>query len=394
MAKDQQAGLLNFYHEPKAKHLFSEPRQTLGRRLRREAVRFGRQLRFIGRSIDYYLQQRTHDKNFSSHVSILEGRQSLRGRVAVLVLYQPDGLCQSTLESCALMAEKGYSVFAISNCPLTHHDQTALAGVCWRYGSRPNYGYDAGAYRDAVRYLSDFAGSLDEVLLINDSIWFPLGASGKVLEDISALPAGFGGLVLKTKRTAEKAHKRKWDDFVEAYFYRCSGDLIGKNGSFWSVWRRLLLTPGRADLKEGRVSYAIARRGHRLHTLGSRRAFLDGISGRPCAFIHKTLRYGAYTDFALAQHGSKLIAGWDGSEDLVWKAEAVAHIHETVHQVAFNHAFVFGSEMLFGLSFLKKSTYGKANVTVRAYLAAVDAGDLPPPSPAQLEEMRIKVAAC
>lgn len=377
------------FFDPRTKQpkIFKETRQSPMRRVMRELIRVGMQFRFIAVAPSYRLQKWQHDRNWDVRVKFSIGSRPLTPKAFVIVLFQPNGVSATTLESCATMADAGYAVVAISNCPLSDTDRSQLATVCWRYGTRPNYGYDAGAYRDALKLLETDGGKFEEVLMMNDSIMFPLGGDIRVLEDLRHLPDGFGGLVLKTKAKGERAKRPLWDDFVEAYFYRCRGPLLQPNGLFWRVWRSLWLTPGRADLKEGLVSYILAFRGYPLVTIASRRAFMDKTKAASCGFLHKTLRYGAYSDEHLAQQGAELVQDWDGKDDQAWKALAVSHIEETVNGHQFHHSFFYASYYFFGLSFVKKSKGDRPSTTIQAYLAAVDAGDLPPPTPLQRKEL-------
>lgn len=379
---------LGFY-EPRANTptIFKEKRQSLMKRLLRECLRLVRQFRFVVVAPSYRLQKWQHDRHWDDRVKFASGSRPLTSKAFIIVLFQPNGVSATTIESCTMLADCGYAVVAISNCPLSQADSRQLATACWKYGSRPNYGYDAGAYRDAVKLLERHGESFEEILMMNDSIMFPLGGDTSVLEHLRNLPDGFGGLILKTKAKGEKAKRPLWDNFVEAYFYRCSGPLLQPNGLFWKVWRSLWLTPGRVDLKEGLVSYIISFRRHPLVTVASRRAFMHKIEGASCAFLHNTLRYGAYNDEHLARQGAHLIQDWNGGNDEAWKSRAIAHIEETVSFNQFHHSFIYASQCFFGLSFIKKSKGDTQSSTIKAYLAAVDAGNLPPPTSIQRREM-------
>lgn len=373
--------------KPQKPNIFKEKRQSLRRRLLRELIRVGRQFRFIAVAPGYLVQKWEHDRHWDERVTFTNGSRPLTSKAFVIVLFQPQGVSATTIETCTTLADDGYAVVAISNCPLSDAGSRQLAAACWKYGSRPNYGYDAGAYRDAVKILETHGAAFEEVLMMNDSIMFPLGGDIKVLENLRHLPDGFGGLVLKTKAKGTKVKRPLWDDFVEAYFYRCRGPLLQPNGLFWRVWRSLWLTPGRVDLKEGLVSYILAFRGYPLVTVASRAKFMDRIRQASCAFLQKTLRYGAYNDDHLAQNSAQLIQHWSGEDDEAWKARAISHIEETVNLHQFHHSFIYASYSFFGLSYFKKSKGNTQSVTVRAYLAAVDAGDLPPPTPLQRMEL-------
>lgn len=373
------------------KDIFKETKQSLDRRLLRELLRIIRQLKFILRIPSYILQKRHHDKHLADRLQIYSGTQKLTSKAFVLVLYQPEGISRATLETCEIMTKHGYSVFAISNCPITKEDAHNLTNVTWKYGSRPNYGYDVGAYRDGLKVFQDSSKQFTEVLMMNDSIMFPLGGNLKILSDLDKLQKGFGGLVLKTKIKSKlqgnTLKSNRWDDFVEAYFYRCNGTLIERNGLFWKIWRHMWLTPGRTYLKEGLISYVINFFGYPPITIASRFKFMKNIQDSSCDFLHKTLTYAAYKDESLALKGEELIKEWNQQEDEVWKKKVIAHINAAVNQEHFHYTFIFASISFFDLSFLKKPKPHSHVSTANCYLRAVKDGHLSEPTSIQKEEL-------
>lgn len=366
--------------------IFKEHNIGPGRKILRELVRVKRDLIGVYYSVKFWLVQRRYDKKWPSQIQVTEGALSPTNKIAILVLFQPDTLRQSTIETCNHLASNGYAVLAVSNTKLTGASRTRLAQHVYQICERPNYGYDAGAYRDGVWLLRRNKLKPDHLILINDSIWFPLNADNDAIERLEKQEGIFGGLVRKTNNKSDLKSRQEPAGFIEAYFYQVN--LANKADSdFWvRFWDQLKLTIGRAYLKESRVSHYISRAGFEMTALGSRRIFLNGIGKMPTHELRKVLRYAAYSNPTLAEKGAALCTDLENDN---WRDEALQHIRETVALYPFYGSFIYGSEKLLGLGFLKKTNTPLFRETRNAYLLAIKAGDLPAPSDAVLSELEV-----
>ena len=142
-------------------------------KIRRELDRIKTQLQgWFGELVEP-AQRKKHDAwlaQFSPDLCL----QPQTRRIAVFLLYQPAGITDSTLASCRFLSECGFSVLAVSNAPVSTLDRQRLAPLLWRFMERPNFGYDFGGYRDAIHWLWRQHIEFDQLLLVNDSIWFPV----------------------------------------------------------------------------------------------------------------------------------------------------------------------------------------------------------------------------
>mgnify|MGYP001801002824 FL=1 len=103
-----------------------------------------------------------------------QGEQTLSDRVVVLVIYPSDGLPDSAKLTMQHIRDSGYSIVVVSNLPLSETDRAALLPLCATYIERPNFGYDFGAFRDGVLYVTEQRKDLQRLALLNDSTWYPL----------------------------------------------------------------------------------------------------------------------------------------------------------------------------------------------------------------------------
>lgn len=123
------------------------------------------------------------------------GRLAESERCVVYVLYPRKGLQDSHLASLAYLVSKGFAPLVISNLPLTPQERERLMPLCWNLMERPNYGYDFGAYRDGVLLALEAVPSMRQLLLANDSVWFPVPQDSDWLAKAERLNVDLAGAV-------------------------------------------------------------------------------------------------------------------------------------------------------------------------------------------------------
>ncbi len=364
--------------------IFKEHNISLGRKGLREVLRVIRDLIGLYHHSKYRLIQRHYDKNWPSQIQVTEGAISLTNKIAILVLFQPDELRKSTIETCTHLTSRGYAVLAVSNTQMTDDSRQRLSKVVYQICERPNYGYDAGAYRDGVWMLRQNNLKPDHLILLNDSVWFPLTPDNDSIERLEKQVGMFGGLVRKTNNKLDMKRQKETSGFIEAYFYHVN---LTKDPSreLWArFWDQLKLTTGRKHLKEDRVSIFLSRAGVENTALGSRYSFLREMERLPTSEIRKVLHYAAYSNPTRSEEGAALCKEGDCG---VWREKALLHIRETVARYPFYASFIYGSEKIFGLGFLKRKNSPLHHKAHKKYLKAVRAGDLPAPTDIVLSEL-------
>lgn len=199
-------------------------------------------------------------------------------RIAVFLLYQPAGIAESTLGSCQFLNRCGYSVFAISNAPISPTDRLRLDPHVWRLIERPNFGYDFGAYRDAIHLLWRDQVQFDELLLVNDSIWFPVRSNdaGHWLQSLRDRSESFCGLMeLAGHRQEARSSKRK-PPFLGSFFLLFKREAL-LSTAFRAFWTSYRMTSNKGKtIKRGEraISAEMNKAGFAMHAF-FRREMLD-----------------------------------------------------------------------------------------------------------------------
>lgn len=335
-------------------------------------------------------RQRRLDARFPSACRMLNGAAPLTHKVAIFLVYQPKGMAASVLATCRHLTRRGYAVMLVSNAPVSAADQQALGASVWRFVERPNFGYDFGGYRDGIRLLWHWSVAPEHLVILNDSVWFPLDDSETMLASMERSTAGFMGALRHVDQDqAESEHA----GIFLSYFLHLKRPVLTST-VFLDYWNHYVATSNK---------YLTVRRGERgfsrtLFAAGvpsegvySRDRLLAVLARQPAEALVKTLTYGAYTDLPLEQERDELLVA--GERDAPWRARAMAHIEKVTARRNFHSSFCYASMALLGVPLLKKNR-GELQVRMRRqYVRAVEAGDLPRPDTATFQEIVASVGA-
>lgn len=352
-------------------------------KIRREWDRLKQQLQAIPEAITEPRLQRRHDAAFAAGFAMMQGDVAPRGRVAVVLLYQPKGIAESTYGMLDCLIKKGYAPFVISNAPLLDSDRARLREATWQAMERPNVGYDFGGYRDAIRTLMDRDIVADQTLILNDSIWFPTADPTPLFETLDAVKTGVGGVILR-----ERGDIR----FLESYLLAIPAATF-RHPAFRAYWSDLKLTSNKYKVirrGERGFSQAMLDAGLPLIPAYPNAAFLDALAEQSDDFLIKTLRYSAHMDAGLAQEARVL---QDMAPDVAWRARVLAHCRSAIPRAQSYSCFPYAMSRLQPYPILKRSGDRVAVHWRAAYLDAVTAHDLPAPPDVIHAELRCKVAA-
>ena len=353
-------------------------------KIRRELETARQQLQAIPERLIGPSRQRRLDSQFPKGFRVVNGAAELGSKVAIFLVYQPRGMLASAVATCRHLSERGYSVVLVANSPVSLADEQALGRWVWRFVERPNFGYDFGGYRDGIRLLWHWAVSPDSLIILNDSVWFPLDRNETMLASMEASSAGFLGALRHVDLPETDTEHA---GIFLSYFFLIKRAVLTSE-VFVNYWNGYVSTSNK---------YLTVRRGERgfsrtLFAAGvpseglySRDRFMTAVTQQPAAFLRQTLVYGAYTDPGLEQARDALLRTDDTSE--AWRTQAIDHIRAVVNKRNFHSSFCFASIRLLGIPLLKKNK-GELQVRMRRqYLRAVMAGDLPAPEPAVLAEI-------
>jgi hypothetical protein len=198
-------------------------------KLRREALRLWRMVRFIPEHLVERLWFRLHPRIAPGAYRTHDGQQPRSGAIAIFLVHQPLGLQETVPATCRHLAEAGYTVHLVSNGRLPAADIDRLLPLCARIVERPNHGLDFGGYRQEILACLDGGAAPEKLLLLNDSIWFPALDDCDLLDRLEALGADVAGPVYYAHRNPRRAH-------LQSYMLLFSRRALASEG-FARFWR-------------------------------------------------------------------------------------------------------------------------------------------------------------
>ncbi|MGL6209267.1 MAG: rhamnan synthesis F family protein [Paracoccaceae bacterium] len=222
-------------------------------KIQRELLRFRRQVAMVLTSPFDPLARRAYDRNRLSRIKRTTGQMPEQACVAIYLIYQPSGILPSTLLACRFLNDHGFSVHVVSNAPLSDADRLALAEVSSLVLERPNFGYDFGGYRDGILDILDSGTLPDRLLVLNDSIWFPLFDDTDLLEQIRQTPFDIWGPLMTRDPDPREEH-------IHSYMFSFSRRIMA-SPQFRAYWRTLFMSNNKVAVisrNEKRMTHEIA----------------------------------------------------------------------------------------------------------------------------------------
>ncbi|MDB5665609.1 rhamnan synthesis F family protein [Cypionkella sp.] len=195
------------------------------------------------------------DLYLSRFHKISHGSVPASKKVAIYLIFPKTGVLPTHLHSLRYMIENGYAPLVVANLPLLPEDLLVLQPYAWQVLERPNFGYDFGGYRAAILQIEKMLPTLDRLVLLNDSAWFPLAGKMNWLVEAEALGKDFVGAMesgfIKSRGIVEDYETRKWeaDRSRKKFHYGSYALSIGPNllraTDFLKWWEKLRISQGR-----------------------------------------------------------------------------------------------------------------------------------------------------
>lgn len=178
-------------------------------------------------------------------VDFQKGNLELGRRVAIYLIFPDNGILESHRIALNYIIRCGYTPVIVSNLTLSRADQAELKALSAHLILRPNFGYDFGGYRDAMRLLAPSLSKMDYLAIFNDSAWFPVKPELDWLHEAEAMQRDFVGSVFHDGMNSKSVldfSTTAWeiDPAAELFHYGSYSILIGRgilsSGGFRRFW--------------------------------------------------------------------------------------------------------------------------------------------------------------
>lgn len=354
-------------------------------KIRRELETFRQQLHALPELLVGSVRQRWLDRRFPSNLKISQGDALLGSKVAIFLIFQPSGVPASVRFTCQYLMLKGFSVLLVCNSPISEKDRLSLNSCVWRFVERKNFGYDFGGYRDGIHSLWFDSVVPETLIILNDSVWFPLSSSESMLDAMERSAAQFVGALRHVDfPDADGEHA----GIFLSYFFLIKRSVLLSH-LYIDYWRDYISTSNKyLTVRRGERGFSRALFGAKVPSEGvySRDRFLHLMESQSSEVLVLTLQYGAYTDSEFERERNELLA--HNAKDDHWREQALDHIRSVSAKRNFHSSFCYASIGLLGIPLLKKNR-GELQIRMRRqYVRAVKAGDLASPDEAVFEEIQ------
>lgn len=374
-----------------------------GWKVRRELGRIVDQVRSIPTQLLEPFHRSRYGRQRWTRIVTRPGAQAQTPRICLFLIYQTGALPPSIVATCGFLSQQGYCVIVVANGGLPLGAAELLHDHVWQVLERPNLGYDFGGYQDGIKYLNRCGVVPDRLLILNDSIWFPLDCGTDVVQQLESSPHDLCGLMLHSparndepsRDALEEGHRRqkalrKKAEHIESYVFAVQRATF-LSDAFQSFWEGYAWSSSKSlTIKRGEIGFSrhMARHGKTVGAISSRHMFVERIAGCDDEFLRKTLVYAAYSDADLASESQMLLTDQPGE----WRDMVLDHIARTVRRRRFNASFSWATEQIFHTSFVKKHPGRLFQLGRIRFVDAVAQGDLVADNLPALSEIRVRVA--
>ena len=310
------------------------------------------------------------DHFFQHLLNLNSGELKLTQRVAVLVIFQPQGVLQSTLLLLDHLRENGWSVLVVSNHKLTVLDRAKVLSQCSQLMERPNVGYDFGAYRDGIRYLWKLDKKPENLVLLNDSTWFPIRSNDTSLRRMEALKVDLSGHIYKI----EVAKKRE-RDHLESHLLMF-GKRFLEHPAFLQFWNNYRMSDNRGNtIKYGekKITQTALSLGLSVQGLHTRDSFLEILGKLSDVELSNIVRQMVHHSSDAKAYCDKLLAKFEAKQP--WREDYLTWVYDALSnslQHRLSVTFVEPAVHLSGMGFLKKARDTRSQLARFAVLKAED----------------------
>ncbi|MEE9428329.1 MAG: rhamnan synthesis F family protein [Paracoccaceae bacterium] len=222
-------------------------------KVKRELARVLKQLfwKWPSLIIPFLFNRLYYDLVLARNIVVAEGEQLITPKIAIYLIFPVKGVLKSHVRALEYMIENGYAPVVVSNITLQFEDRQLLKKKCWKLIERPNFGYDFGGYRDGFLHIKKYLKDIDRLVLLNDSVWFPLPGSKNWLQSVEELAVDYAGAV--SNYGIDRHPQHRFQDINWIYstshnnFHYCSFALaispsVFRSKSFERFWRKFRLT--------------------------------------------------------------------------------------------------------------------------------------------------------
>jgi len=293
--------------------------------------------------------------------------------LAIVLSYSTRGISPSVYRTVRRLNRLSLHVLVVCNGGAKQIEIDKLKTLEASYLLRPNWGYDFGGYRDALRLLDNLQVKPDELILMNDSIEYPVLSGDDLIHSMRASGCDFVGAIHAKPHRVKAATEV---GVIFSFFLWASARTI--QSDTWRIfWHSYVMTGSK---------YATVRRGERAlsQTMLTSRLVCKGIYTRD-KFMEKAkqldadelriaIEYGVFVDDeAFLKKAAELLE--TVSED--WPVLALDFITMVVAKRNFLYSFPYITHRHLKVPFLKRGSSAAQLAAYKTFYRMEEQGLIP-----------------
>ena len=272
--------------------------------------------------------------------------------MAIVLSYSVHGISPSVFRTIRRLKKDSFHVLVVCNGGAKQIEIDKLKVLEASYLLRPNWGYDFGGYRDALRLLDDLQIKPDELILMNDSIEYPVLSGDELIHSMRASGCDFVGAVHAKPHGA----KAPVEAGVIFSFLLWASARTVKSDAWRNFWRSYVMTGSKyATVRRGERALTRAMVAGRLDCKGiyTRDEFMDKAKSLDAGELRIAIENGVFVDDEPFLNKAAELLDTE-SED--WPALALDFIAMVVAKRNFLYSFPYITYRHLKVPFLKRGS--------------------------------------
>lgn len=323
-----------------------------------------------------------YDKIKNKYLNLTLCNPPVFEKFAVYLVFQPDGIPGSVISTCRSLSSAGYNVVLVSNSKISLGDRESVSEVVNLIIERHNFGYDFGGYREGILNVLERFNNIKKLIIINDSVWFPLKRGHEIWPQMEALDFDFSGIHSIRKRQGRRFWLNDYN-FLPSYALLFNEKLVNSKEflKFWKCYPLMSSKKFVMQFGERGLSRYFSSAGFSMGCILSDRDIIGSLSGQDPDVAARLIKY---IDSRLGAKYKKIRVALLSKSDIF---ESLLRAHQFLALLP-----VYSIKVL-NVGVIKKNRQFAFIEARRAIVESLDAGDVQSLDIDTEKELRLQVAA-
>ena len=292
---------------------------------------------------------------------LTEYSQQSAARIALCSIYQPMGISRFVRRQLEYIRELGYDIAVIAPHPLKDDDLNYVSSLCRYLVTRQHFGVDFASFKDAILSIGfERLAQYERVLLVNDSLLFPLGETARFEQQFRSANADVVGLF---ENASVARH-------IQSFFIDLSSRVMcsPQSQAFWNSYRPYRSRYHAIGCGEIQFSQAVLYKvADTIQLLYSQENIYEAVAAQVQSEDDAAAMYALLSDVFLPKHSPAIVP------DIGPRERLLRHVRYLLEATNISHSCALLVVTFMSAPFLKRDLYFRLSYDL-AQLKAVLSG--------------------